>query len=282
MTSAGATAGAVRVREPQGAEQLRAFEDLQMRVWGFDEREVVPASHLRAVQHAGGLVLGAYVDDALVGFAYGFAALPHGPWERGTGLHSHMVAVLPGRQGAGVGRILKWAQRAWCLDRGLRWMTWTFDPVQGGNARLNFHHLGVRSREYLVDFYGTMPGDLGGGQASDRLVAHWDLEAVDVAQRAERFALGLTPEPAPLPVGAWVLSRGADGRPEAAPVQPVGPLRVAVPDDANRLFREDPKAALAWRLAVRAAMGPALARGYAVTAFDGGGYLLERSEEPIS
>ncbi len=282
MTSAGTPAGAVQVREPQGPAQLRALEDLQIRVWGAGEREVVPASHIRAVQHAGGLVLGAYVDDELVGFAYGFPALPHGPWERGNGLHSHMVAVRPGRRGAGVGRILKWAQRTWCLERGLGWMTWTFDPVQGGNARLNFHHLGVRSREYLVDFYGTMPGDLGGGQPSDRLVAHWDLEAQEVAQRAERFAMGLAPEPAPLPAGAWVVRRRPDGRPDVAEVHPAGPLRVAVPEDANRLFRDDPETALAWRLAVREAIAPALARGYAVTAFDAGGYLLERPQGPRS
>lgn len=277
MTLTGRSTRDVSVREPLGPAEMRALEDLQLQVWGGGEREVVPASHIRAVQHAGGLVLGAYRDDVLVGFAYGFAAPPHGPWERGVGLHSHLVAVLPGNRGAGVGRVLKWAQRRWCLERGLDWITWTFDPMQSGNARLNFHHLGVRSREYLIDFYGTMPGDLGGGQPSDRLLAHWELRAQEVAQLGERFDLGLGPEPAPRPAGTWLLTADAAGLPERREEPAAGgALRVAAPENANRLFREDPPAALAWRVALRGAMAPALEGGYVVTAFERGGYLLER------
>lgn len=268
---------AVVVREPRRMEELRALEALQREVWGFDALEAVPAAHFRAVQHAGGMVLGAFAQDRLAGFAYGFAALSHGPWERGTGLHSHMVAVRPAFRGAGVGRQLKWAQRDWCLERGITWITWTFDPMQARNARLNFHHLGVRSREYLVDFYGTMPGALGGNQASDRLLAHWDLREDAVSQRAERFAAGLGPEPAPLPAAAWVLERSETGEPVARPdAAGAGALRVAVPADATRLLGNDPEGAARWRRAVRDALAPRVGHGYRITAFEDGAYLLER------
>jgi predicted GNAT superfamily acetyltransferase len=168
------------VREPHGNLELRALEDLQIDVWGFDAREAVPAAHFRAVQHVGGMVLGAYVDERLVGFAYGFPALAHDAWEEGVGIHSHMVGVGRGRQGVGVGRALKWAQRSWCLEKGITWMSWTFDPIQARNARLNFHYLGARSHEYLVDFYGIMPGSLHGNLTSDRLLVFWDLRSRDV------------------------------------------------------------------------------------------------------
>ncbi|MEJ2287567.1 MAG: GNAT family N-acetyltransferase [Deinococcales bacterium] len=267
------------VREPHGPAELRELEDLQIDVWGFDEREAVPAAHFRAVQHVGGMVLAAYLEDRLVGFAYGFPALPHDPWERGVGIHSHMVGVGRGRQGLGVGRVLKWAQRDWCLERGLTWMSWTFDPIQARNAKLNFHYLGALSHEYLVDFYGIMPGSLGGNQASDRLLVFWDLRSRGVAERAERFRAGLDPEPAPLPAGGWVLTRGADGEPEAHEVARDMPvLRVAVPGDATALMRDDPRSAARWRLAVREAMAPAVARGLVVRAFQDGAYLLERRE----
>ena len=272
----------VVVREPRGTEELRAMEALQLEVWGFEALEAVPAAHFRAVQHAGGMVLGAFVDGRLAGFAYGFPALPHGPWERGVGVHSHMVAVRPARQGSGVGRRLKWAQRSWCLERGIDWITWTFDPMQARNAWLNFHHLGVRSREYLVDFYGTMPGALGGNQASDRLLAFWDLRDPGVSQRADRFLVGLGPEPAPLPRGAWLLERGDAGEP--VPVRaPDGAraLRVAVPQDATRLLSGDPEAAGRWRGAVREALAARVGHGFVVTAFEGGAYLLE-PEAPAS
>jgi chorismate synthase len=265
------------VREPVGNDDLRALEDLQVEVWGFDERDAVPASHFRAVHHVGGMVLCAYLEDRLIGFAYGFPALPQGAWEHGVGLHSHMVGVGRGRQGTGVGRALKWAQRDWCLARDIPWMNWTFDPIQARNARLNFHHLGVRSREYLVDFYGTLAGSLGGNQTSDRLMAFWDLQSRDVTVRAERYAAGLAPEPAPLRPAPWCLRRGPDGEPLriGVPVD-TDALRVAVPADANRLLHEDPEAATRWRTAVREAMAPAIADGFVVTAFESEGYLLER------
>jgi len=265
------------VREPHGNLELRALEDLQIEVWGFDAREAVPAAHFRAVQHVGGMVLGAYLEGRLVGFAYGFPALPHDAWEEGVGIHSHMVGVGRGRQGAGVGRALKWAQRDWCLENGITWMSWTFDPIQARNARLNFHHLGARSREYLIDFYGIMPGSLGGNLTSDRLLVFWDLRSRDVAGRAERFAVGLGPEAGPLRSAAWSLQRGPNGDPQpvAAPADAAA-LRVAVPEDANRLLREDPPAAARWRMAVREAMAPAIADGFVVCAFEGEGYLLER------
>lgn len=267
----------VEVREPRGMDELRALEALQLEVWGFETREVVPAAHFRAVQHAGGMVLGAFAQGRLAGFAYAFPALPHGAWQGGTGLHSHMVAVRPAFRGSGVGRRLKWAQRTWCLARGIDWITWTFDPIQARNARLNFHHLGVRSREYLVDFYGSMAGALGGNQATDRLLAFWDLGAGEVSQRAERFAVGLGPEPAPLPRAPWVLERSESGEPLARPaVDGATALRVAVPEDATRLFGSEPEAAARWRHAVRDAMAPRVGHGYVVTAFEGGAYLLEK------
>src|SRR5690606_14315266 len=107
----------------------------------------------------------------------------HGGGMEGVALHSHMVAVREQGRQRGTGRALKWFQRQWCLDRGMSWMTWTFDPLQSRNANLNFAHLGVVSREYLVDFYGAMAGPLG-GDASDRMVALWLLDSERVSRRA--------------------------------------------------------------------------------------------------
>ncbi len=179
------------VREVRTIEEMRACEAVQLEVWGFEDREIVPAAHLRAVHHAGGVVLGGFAQDRIVGFAYGFPARALHPHEEGVGLHSHMVAVRPAYQRSGVGRQLKWAQRAWCLEQGMGWITWTFDPIQAKNARLNFHHLGVRSYAYLVDFYGLLESALSGRQPTDRLLALWDLRDEGVARRAAAFERGV-------------------------------------------------------------------------------------------
>ena len=150
----------------------------------MSDLEVVPAAQLRAAAHAGGHVVGAYRGAALVGFAYAMVAVAHGRGMSGTGLHSHMVAVSANERGSGIGRSLKWFQRRLALAQGLSWITWTFDPLQARNAKLNLEHLGAVSHDYLVDFYGPMSGPLGGGQASDRLLALWLLDSPKVRRLA--------------------------------------------------------------------------------------------------
>ncbi len=268
----------VEVVELTDLAAIRACEAVQLDAWGFEPLEVVPAAHMRAVQHAGGLLLGALVGGRVVGFAYGFAALPADPWEIGTGIHSHMVAVRPGLQRSGVGRRLKWAQRRWCLDRGMRWMTWTFDPIQARNAHLNFHHLGVRSHVYLADFYGSLGGPLTGTLATDRLLAFWDLGSDPVDARARLFESGRSPDPAEASGAPWLLARDGAGAPVVGTLEPTAQrLRVAVPLDATALLREDATLARHWRHAVREALQRALADGFTVEGFVGGGYLLQRA-----
>jgi chorismate synthase len=116
----------------------------------------------------GGMAIGAFDGDRLVGSVYGFAT--HDP----AVLHSHYLAVDPDYRGCGLGVALKQRQREWCLANGRRAMRWTFDPLQLGNAHLNFRSLGAVATEYHPDFYGPM-GGINGGLPSDRLVVEWDL-----------------------------------------------------------------------------------------------------------
>lgn len=166
-------ADAVELRELETMDELRPLERLQREVWGIEDVEVVPASAMRAAVHAGGLVVGAVAAGEVVGFAFGFASTPHGRGMYGPGMHSHMAAVLPGFRRAGVGRRLKRYQASWCAARGLGWISWTFDPLRAENASFNLAILGARCYDYLQDFYGPMPGALGGGLESDRLLAVW-------------------------------------------------------------------------------------------------------------
>jgi predicted GNAT superfamily acetyltransferase len=273
-------------------ELLRACERLQLQVWGYDDLEVVPAAQMRAALHAGALVAGAFVGRELVGFAYGFPALPHDAGLVGPGLHSHMTAVVPEARGLGAGRRLKWYQRRWCVERGLNWVTWTFDPLQARNARLNLHHLGAVVHEYQVDFYGVLGGLLSGDLPTDRFVATWDLAGPharaaagrDPAAEAYRLPGDGASAPiagAPATDAAWALRRdeGTD-----APLSPVVGLAAdavwtAVPRDVNALRRAAPPRALAWAEALRAVALDLIERGYAVDAFLEGAYRWRRRSE---
>ena len=157
----------ISIRELTTMAELNATVDLQRAVWGMHDAEAASPHTLRAIVHSGGAVFGAVArrvawtqtrrshvqkGERLVGFCFGFAA----PRDGELWLWSHMAAVDPDLQGRGIGFRLKQAQRAWALKQGYRWMAWTFDPMQAGNANFNFNRLGVTARRYSADHYGEM------------------------------------------------------------------------------------------------------------------------------
>ncbi len=270
-------------------DALHTCEQLQLEVWGYADREVVPAAQMRAALHAGALVAGAFVSRVQLGFLYGFPALPHEPGLEGPGMHSHMLAVAPEARGMGAGRRLKWFQRRWCVDRGLRWVVWTFDPLQAGNARLNLEYLGAVVHEYQPDFYGVLGGQLSGTLPTDRFVAVWHIDHERVRARAAydpaahfgddrdedsaRFS-----KPSDVPVAqpsAWALQPTEAGGPDEPSLDLVAPtVWVAAPADVSSLRAVAPSLALDWREAFKLVFPSYLARGYEVQGFKGGAYML--------
>ncbi len=178
-------------------EEIRVLEELdlldqvvgiQLAVWG--EEELCPRNQLKAIATSGGATVGAVRDGKVVGFAMGWPGIDG----RGLYLHSHMLAVLPGEQGSGLGSALKWAQREWALASGFKRMKWTYDPFRYVNARLNIERLGAVPVSFIPNCYGTMNDRLNHGLPSDRFVVEWRLDAPEVAARRDGSY-----RPAPVP-----------------------------------------------------------------------------------
>jgi chorismate synthase len=159
----------LQFRDLRTADDLADLPPFERRIWGGDG-EVVAVHMLVATIEEGGMAIGAYDGDRMVGAVYGFAT--HEPHV----LHSHYMAVEPEYRRTGLGVELKQRQRQWCLAHGRTAMRWTFDPLQLGNAHLNLRSLGAVGVAYHVNLYGSM-GGINGGLPSDRLVVHWDLAA---------------------------------------------------------------------------------------------------------
>ena len=224
-----------------------------------------------AANHAGGMAAGVFEGHVLVGFVFGFPSFQP-DYERPNGLHSHLLAVAPEYRGRGIGKKLKWFQRDWCLERGLTWMTWTFDPLQAKNARLNLEHLGAVALGYRVDEYGTLGGTLSGELPTDRFLAFWNLTNPQVTRLAQGKALPAL-ELDSLPV---VLANQG-GRPGVADLsQTASSLRAELLTDFTDLLGHDPDTALTWRLALRDVMQNYLSKGYVATRFIANTYLLEK------
>jgi len=166
----------ILVRECTTIEDLSACVALQRSVFALPDLEISPVRHLVVTMHAGGFTLGAFDGPRLVGFVLSVPAFLHGE----PAFYSHMAAVDQDYQGLGIGARLKWSQREAALEKGVRYIKWTFQPVQARNAYFNLEKLGARVAVYAPDFYGTDYGTLPGqpaqlGLESDRLIAEWRL-----------------------------------------------------------------------------------------------------------
>jgi predicted GNAT superfamily acetyltransferase len=226
------------------------------------------AGLMRALEHAGGYVAGAYLGDTLVGAAAAFLASHPTP-----GLHSHVAAVTPSARGRGVGYALKVHQRAWAAQRGLQTVTWTFDPLVRRNAWFNIGKLGVGIGEYLVDFYGRMDDGVNDGDESDRLLAVWPVEG---DRHRDRTGLHDHREVGDHPRVGVVLEE-VEGRPvlrNEGDAGGGGLVAVATPPDVETLRRTDPALSHAWRIAVREALEPRLHTGRVVGFTRAGSYLV--------
>ena len=176
----------VQFRDLAGMTEFLEAEALQARVWGEGDTPD-PADLMMVIQAEGGLVGGAFADGKLVGYVFGF------PTATANIQHSHRLAVLHDMRGRGLGAKLKWYQRRWCLERGIRHVRWTFDPMRAVNANLNTSCLGARSSTYYQDYYGAM-GGINEGLPSDRLLVDWFLDEPDVVEKSTGGGSGRVPD----------------------------------------------------------------------------------------
>ena len=271
----------IAIHELKTMPELNATVDLQRAVWGMRDVEVSSPHTLRAIVHSGGAVFGATMQGAVVGFCFGFAAPRAGElW-----LWSHMAAVHPDFQGRGIGFRLKQAQRKWALERGFRWMAWTFDPLQAGNANFNFNRLGVTARHYSADHYGEMQDGLNAGLASDRLEAQWALDAPRVFALAAGQYRGDEQDLSCLRKLVFMDRTGVIRR---AQPEPAGDVMYSIETPANiaELKQRDIERAKRWQLHLRGAMLDLLAAGYIVSGFarrgDKAWYVLSQAQRPAS
>ncbi len=266
------------VRELHAMKDLLKTVNLQKDVWGMPDHECTSPHTMKAATVAGGSVLGAEADGRMIGFCFGIAAKRDGDvW-----LWSHMTAVRPEFQSAGIGFALKQAQREWALANGYGVMAWTFDPMQAGNANFNMRRLGATARVYYVNHYGKMQDDLNAGLASDRLEAQWVLDD----KRVVELARGDQARPrTPISDTVKLVYADDDGALQCEAPTPFDEAQYAIeiPSNIAVLKSENIERAKTWQLHMREAITSLLAAGYHVSDFvrgDGASwYLMSRDDK---
>jgi predicted GNAT superfamily acetyltransferase len=267
---------AVSYRDLTTLADFAEVVELERRIWGPGYDDVVPTPILTVSVHRGGILIGAFADDRMIGFVYSLPGIKHGKptqW-------SHMLGVVDEFRRSGVGYQLKLLQRERARALGVEIIEWTYDPLQAANAHLNFVKLGVVVEEYLENVYGDSGSPLHQGNPTDRFVAEWHI--------GESRALGAFSIAAGSAVGVnrtdwsdgWLESIDVDLSVDAPR------LTVEIPVGFTDMLARAPERAMAWRVCTRAIFTTYLDRSYRVVAFfldrdaRKGTYLLSRDKNP--
>jgi predicted GNAT superfamily acetyltransferase len=156
------------------------LEDIQVDAWGMPARELVPKRLIYATLKSGGVVIGAYKDEEIIGYCWGWVGYNE---IFGRFIYSHHNAVRKQFQNQGIGLNLKLAQRKWAMEKDFRLINWTFDPLQSKNCYLNLHKLGVVCNNYKQNYWGEMKDILNKGIDTDRFYCNWYLNSERVKGR---------------------------------------------------------------------------------------------------
>jgi predicted GNAT superfamily acetyltransferase len=268
----------------ENIQEMHQVEDLQRQVWQESETDIVPAHLMNSAVHNGGLLFGAFIDQELVGFVFGFLGFyttPDGPRLKH---YSSMLGVRPEWRDQGIGFSLKRAQWQMVRHQGIDRTTWTFDPLLSRNAWLNITRLGAVCNTYRCDFYGKMGDALNQGLPSDRFDVDWWVNSHRVNRRLSwqrrnditlvHYLSGGAQVYNPADMDINHLPHPVDNHAILVGKDPPF-LLVEIPADFQALKQADIKLALEWRLHSRAIFETLFKAGYLVTDF------VHSTDEPI-
>ena len=194
----------------------------------------------------------------MIGFLFGFLGLHT---DRRIKLCSQTMGILPEYRNKGVAATLKWAQRERVLANDIDLITWTYDPLEAPNARLNLRTLGGVAHVYRQNIYGENFGALGQGLPTDRFLVEWWIKTDRVQQRHDRAAV--EPIGVDSPIANACTGVTGDRRITAIDLNLDAPIiRVEIPNDLQAIKKANMALAQDWRLKTRDLFEAYFARGY--------------------
>lgn len=249
----------IEMRKLTENSELQEMERLEGAVWSA--ASVIPFHMTLTMHKFGGIFLGAFDGDKMIGFLYSFPGYTDGEFH----LASHMLGFLPDYRKAGLGVQMKWLQRDEALKLGYQKITWTYDPLETVNAYLNIAKLGGVVKKYLPNCYGDLSDEMNIGLPTDRFLVEWLITSERVKayreQQVQKESLSSS-----IPS---VLSYRLDENRIPVPVEvnlqhTSDKLQVAVPAHFQAVKRQDMSIAQAWREVTREVFTHYFAQGYVV------------------
>lgn len=268
----------IDIRHVEADKDYRKLEELQRVIWGMADVDVLPGRMMHAIDFNGGVLLGAYDDDEIIGFVFGVIGTVQGLNQRvdqvaaaRLQLYSTIMGVHPDYHGQGVGYRLKLAQREFAIRMGIRLITWTYDPLESRNAWLNIVKLGAISHRYLRDFHGEY-GGINAGLPTDRFYVEWWVTGNRAQSRVERQRGALSYDQMIAGRAVLVNEASFEGDHPAPPEEfndesERNLLLVEIPANLQAMKRDDMALAKRWRFHTRALFEHYFANQFIVTDF---------------
>ncbi|MED4400447.1 GNAT family N-acetyltransferase [Metabacillus fastidiosus] len=176
----------ITIRNLENTDELTEVRNLETMIWTMDDP--VPVNHMMAAIKSGGLVLGAFLNEKLIGFQYSFPGFDG----KKSFLHSHNLGIHSDYRKLGIGMKLKYAQKEAALKKGYDVIKWTYDPLETVNGNLNLHKLGAVCNTYIENVYGEMTDQLNKGLPSDRFLVEWEITKEKTKPAAANYTPILT------------------------------------------------------------------------------------------
>ncbi|PGS50374.1 GNAT family N-acetyltransferase [Bacillus sp. AFS041924] len=257
------------IRSLHSIEEMEQVRKLESKIWGFEDS--IPTHQTITAAKNGGLVLGAYFEDDLIGFQYSF------PGYDGQTIYlcSHMLGIDHEFRNNGIGKLLKIAQREEALKLGYKLITWTYDPLETANGYLNISKLGGVCSTYIENCYGEMEDLLNSGISSDRFLVEWQIDK-DENEKDKLRTIELD-EAIKNSLIKWEENDGLPKPIKNDSVEYDDLIFVAVPKDFRAIRETNLKTANEWRMLTREAFKNLFQSGWKVTGF----YKNPESDMPI-
>ncbi|WP_144509637.1 GNAT family N-acetyltransferase [Bacillus sp. FJAT-22090] len=254
----------INIRVLKTTEDMLLVQQLEETIWGMD---AIPIHQTLTAVKNGGIIIGAFDGEKLVGFSYGFPGFKN----KETYLCSHMLGIHPDYQIQGIGKRLKDEQLLVAKDMGYNLIIWTFDPLESRNAYLNVTKLYGIVDTYIENCYGEMTGGINAGLPTDRLQVEWRITSERVQEKwmpkhiiyENLFQIEYPKEDLPVLVEPELFAPSGQG------------YEVPIPKQFQAMKTASPEIALNWRLQIRKVIQTLFSSGYALVS-------VRNTDEPVS
>ena len=248
----------IEIRSLHQTDELEEVRKLEADIWGLADS--IPTHQTITAVKNGGLVLGAFFKEKLVGFQYSFPGFNG----KSAYLCSHTLGTDPAYRNQGIGEKLKNKQREEALKLGYSLITWTYDPLESINGYLNIGKLGGVCSTYITNCYGEMEDLLNSGIPSDRFLVEWHIGPKSPLEKAGELEEALEQS-----LIQWEMNE--DGLPFPIRSLPLPDNRdtvyVAIPKDFRSIRSTNLEVGLEWRMKTRDAFSQAFQKGFQVNGF---------------